>query len=242
MRRRAFLVAVPIALLATVALLIVLPSVRASILVPAIMVLPGYLATVALLPERRDITEQLILSLVISTTLVIAIGLGFNLAGIPIGPLAWFAVLAVIALTAAGMAFKRRQQLSKPMHIRLPRARDMLLTLLAFMLVSFAIQLATIGARESRTAGDQSVPVLWLEPVAGSQTELSVGVGNIGSAHGAFRLDVVARGSVLESYRIELDGRSQWSTTFTVGPSQGRVDVMLFAFGSSEVLRHVWRA
>ena len=47
MRRRAFLVAVPIALLATVALLIVLPSVRASILVPAIMVLPGYLATVS---------------------------------------------------------------------------------------------------------------------------------------------------------------------------------------------------
>jgi hypothetical protein len=241
MRRSVGIAAAVLFVAAASVLLVLLPAVRASLLVPALLVLPGYLVTVAVLPRHSDVTEQLILSLVVSLTITIAAGLGFALIGIPIGALAWAGLLLGVGILGVAMTLKRRERLSKPLQLRLPRARDALITLAALFLVSFAIQLASVGARESRTAGNESVPVLWLEPASATGNDVSVGIRNIGSVRGDFRLDLIADGSVLQSYRVEVEGRGEWSTTVSVRGSVARVDAYLYDYGSAQQLRHVWR-
>jgi hypothetical protein len=238
--RNAILAAV--ALAAVLLALIFLPPLRMAVIVPALMLLPGYVITAAVVPGRLDVAEQLILSLVLSLTFAILVGLALGAVGIPIQQAAWWVALGVIGLVAAAMAVRRRGRPSEPIQMRLPYRREVVLLLCAGLIVVIAIEISSVGARDARTAGDESVPVLWLLPESERERDLSVGIRNIGSLAGTYRLTVVIDGSPFRTFDVALEGRAEWSAPLEVGRSAKRIDALLYIPESVQPVRHVWRA
>ena len=222
--------------------LVYVPPLRVSVFVPALMLLPGYLVTVAILRERRDIAEQVTFSLLFSVVLTILVGLGLGAIAIPLQALVWWVLLGVIGVIALAMLLVRRSHLSEPLQLRLPQGRELVMIACAILLVALAIELSSAGARDARTAGDESVPVLWLLPQATSERNLTVGVANIGSSAGLFRVSVIVDGSPFRTYLVDLDGRADWSAPMRLARSAERIDVVLYAADAVEPVRHVWRA
>jgi hypothetical protein len=231
-----------VALAAVVVALVLVPAFRQSVIVPALMLLPGYVVAVAILPGRRDVSEHLIFSLLLSLTFAILFGLVIGVIGIPIEPTAWWVALGAIGLIAAVMAVRRRGRLGEPIQVRLPNRRELAMLVGAALLVVFAIELSSLGAREARTAGDESVPVLWLFPESDRQRDLTVGIRNIGSSAGTYRVDVYVDGSPFRTFPVALEGRAEWSARLDLDRSAEHVDVLLYVPESAQPVRHVWRA
>jgi len=171
--------------------------------------LPGYALTAALF-RRSDLggVERILITLGSSISLVILIGFGLYLAGLPLTPATWAVGLAAVTLAAGASAWLRpthRPDLHRPAVALTRPKRGSLLFALAALLVVSALGLSRIGAQEQPQAGFTQ---LSMNPIDGESVR--VGVKNEESDTLTYRVVL----------RTATDVIAEWPTV-QLGPGQG---------------------
>lgn len=221
------------------------------VILPLVLVLPGYALTSALFPGREfGIQERLVFSLALSLVLVIMGGLLLNLTpwGLRAGP--WAVFLAAITFGACAVALvrRRRQGISNPGSIPIRKIqlnfRQGLLLGLAALIVGGAIALSIIGAARQPYPGFTQ---LWMLPAGGSNPKNAVhlGVSNMELTAMEYRLAVSVDGKVVKEWpTIDLNTHEQWVATLLI-PQTGhtgsaKIEAALYRMDAPTTLyRHV---
>ncbi|MBV9354691.1 MAG: DUF1616 domain-containing protein, partial [Chloroflexi bacterium] len=123
--------------------------VRTVVMVPLVLLLPGYALTAAVDPEWRfDVPERLVLTLGGSLVVATLGGLVLNWTAWGLQAGSWAALLAGTTLSASALALRRRQRVrpADPMQwCRSLELRQVLLAALAVLATAAALQIARVG-------------------------------------------------------------------------------------------------
>ena len=213
--------------------------VRVALVVAAVLV-PGYLIAVAVWGEGLTLVDGILLSVALSVAALVIGGVALAAFGVDLSAVAWRVYLAIMAAIAGAAAVHR---LGRTQVIRAPafRAMDVAYAMLGLVLIGFALNVAAIGARDARTAGEQSLPQLWMLPAAADAGVVTVGVENVGGEQGSFELELLLDGSVVDTREIKLPPAQRWVGNFSIRGVVQRVDAVLYRPGSREPVRQVWR-
>jgi hypothetical protein len=229
-------VAAGVALLAG---LLLLATLRVPLLVAAVVIVPGFVVALAVLRERLAGPEGLLMTLLGSMSLAVMAGLTMELVGVEITPEAWWLFVAPISLAAAGVALLLRRADVRGVPLRLPRPREVAYVAAGLVLVSFALNISAVGARDARTAANESLAQLWILP--GSDADVHrIGVENLGSLPGYYRVEVQVNGNLVETHRITVEGGDRWVREVAPRGVVDRLDVRLYPDGGTTPARHVW--
>jgi uncharacterized membrane protein len=179
-RRHADLAAtVAVATIAALVVMLVpgLLPLRVIVALPLLVALPGYSLTAALFPGREiDWPRRLLLSMALSLSLAVVIGLVLNLMPFGLRSASWAAALLFViwAATLVAVARRRRKGLIGPAaRVRRVRLRDAAFLLVAACVLAGAVAFARTPLPAKKTQG---YTALWLLPGSGRETA-SVRVG-----------------------------------------------------------------
>ena len=218
-----------------------LPAMRVPVAVAMIVILPGFLLAMAFMGERVSGAEGLLLILLLSMCAVVAGGLAMGVVGFQITATSWWFFLLLLAAGAGGVAVLRRLGRGPAIPLRLPRTQEVVYLAAGLVLISFALNIATIGARDARTPGGESLPQLWMLPDDEDTNGVRVGVDNLGATTGFYRLELLVNGVAADSRMVTVDGGQSWVHRFPLRGVVERVDVLLYSEGASRAIRHAWR-
>ncbi len=220
-------------------------SIVQVLVVPLVVVLPGFVLTVALFRHSLLTTaEQVLLSLGLS--LVLAVLSGFVLDWTPwgLGTVSWLILLGSITLIAGGVAFfgPGRKRLFPAGGAGLQFNRSSLRPLILFSLAALIVIAALVVTRNS--AMNQSTPGftrLWLLPDnAASQDRLRLGFNNQEATVTTYKLQVKSGSTNLQEWAaITLKPAEQWETTLALPPglpSGGKIEASLYKAGAPAVV------
>ena len=226
------------------AVLVALPLgglVSGLLLVPLVLVLPGYALAAALFPPGTiPREERLVYIFALSVGATALGGLLWQLA-FKLEQATWVLILVLVTLAAAAVALRRRAVARTPLqtpHLpSLPRpgAATALALLAAVTLTVLAVRSATAGLQDQR--GEAHFSGLWAVPTGAGGIE--TGVSNHQGAVHRFGLFVEREGVVLRGWKRRL-GATQ-SEAFSLDPSQltGRGPVTVSLFRDGELYRRV---
>jgi uncharacterized membrane protein len=190
------------------------------VILPLVLVLPGYALMSALFPRREfGIPERLVFSLALSLVIAVLGGLLLNLTpwGLRAGP--WAVLLGGITLGACAATFVRRrgQAISNSGWLRAGNIglnfRQGLLLGLAGLIVCGAVAVSIIGAERQPYPGFTQ---LWILPAGGANPKNAVrlGVSNMESTAMQYRLAVSVDGKVVKEWpSIDLNPHEKWEAT-----------------------------
>ncbi len=199
-------------------------SIAQVLVVPLVVVLPGFALTAALFRQSLLTTaEQVLLSLGLS--LVMAVLSGFVLDWTPwgLGTVSWLILLGSITLIAGGVAFFRpgTKRLLPASRTGLQFNRSSLRPLILFSLAALIVIAALVVTRNS--ALNQSTPgftQLWLLP-GNTANQVRLGFNNEEATTVTYRVQVrVANNIVREWSALTLKPSEKWETTLETLPGQ----------------------
>ncbi len=208
---------------------------RDAVLLPLVLILPGYALTCALfLPGEIRLDLRLVLSVAFSVGVSAVGGLIVQLA-IPLDRPVWATLLALVTVLASVVALRRRDGMpadTEQPTLRIPRIGvvSLLAMLAAVGIGGWAIAIATEGAH--RQADDAHFSSLWLVPVGPSQTSspVNVGVSNHEGRTAAYSLSVMRGGRTIRQWRLRLEANQDWQAQLAAeaisgaGPLTARLD------------------
>lgn len=221
--------------LATLALLLVLTGLPRSLImpltIPLVLVLPGYAMLTALFPHPElDRPTRLLLSVSLSVTLTVLIGLVINRLplGLRTGP--WAITLWFVTIAGAIIALLRRM-FARPLDLQVQKAglglvtvwqglrmdmRQLGLVGVAVLISGAALLLAQYEAQRQPPTNTMQ---LWLLPAAEEKHgTLKVGLASIGSAQGAFKLLISRDGVTLRQWSLTIKPGERWEEQVYVAP------------------------
>lgn len=197
------------------------------VILPLVLVLPGYALTSALFPGREfGFQERLIFSLALSLVLVVLGGLLLNLTQWGLRTGSWAVFLAGITLGACAVALVRRQRqgIANSGWMRVGgiglNFRQGLLLVLAALIIGGAVAVSIIGAARQPYPGFTQ---FWILPAGGSNPKNAVqlGVSNMELTAMEYRLAVSVNGKVVKEWpTIDLNSHEQWEATLLI-PQNG---------------------
>lgn len=220
---------------------IALGPTRPALVVTAVLLLPGYFATLAIFGRGVALYEGLVFALLLSLALVICGGILLGVLGLGLSPVSWWAYVAVVTMVGGAAAGLRLRGDARRLLVPPPRVRDVVHVAVGLLLVSLAVNLATASAIQSRIAEDEDLPQVWLLAEESART-VTVGVENVGRAPGAYRLELLVDGVAVEVEEIVLGAEEAWERQYTIRGAADRVDVLLYPRSGAEPIRHVWRS
>lgn len=195
--------------------------IKALLLVPAVLVLPGYAISRAVFPfGRLPGDERLVYTFTLSVAAAALGGLAWQLA-FDLNRFTWAAVLTAITLVSCAVAQRRRSAQKAPRarersrdeaESRLPRL-DLptgVALLAAVAIAVLAVSIAANGLRDERAKSHFSS--LWIVPEGGSGG-VAVGVWNHQGAVHEYRLTVETAGRTIEEWRGRLGARQNKQLT-----------------------------
>jgi uncharacterized membrane protein len=170
--------------------------------------LPGYAVTAALF-RQNDLggVDRILITLGSSISLVILIGLGLHLSGLPLTGSTWAVALAAVTLAAGAGALLQpthRPALPRPAVVPSMRRRDSLLFGLAALLVVAGLGLSRIGAEGQPQTGFTE---LSMTPINNDSVRL--GVQNEESGALTYRVVLQRDGAVIAEWPTVQLGRGQ---------------------------------
>jgi uncharacterized protein DUF1616 len=222
-RRRIDLTAViALALLALfVSLLPVGAALRAPLLLPAVLVLPGYaLGATLFLPGTITPGHRLVLTLGLSIATTVIAGLVAQLV-VGVDRTVFALLLCGVAIGASLIGLERRGPSAlnrdrRPLRPPLPGALATAAFFAAAAVSAWSIALTTEGAHDQ--LAKERFTSLWLvperpaDPLA-SGTTTRIGVSNHEGEAAAYTLRVAQGGQLVRSWRLRLDRDDSWGAT-----------------------------
>ena len=233
--------------LATMGMLLVLLDMQRSlgmvVTIPLVCVFPGYALLTALFPHPElDRPTRLLLSVSLSITLSVLIGLVLNRLPLGLRASSWAIALWFVTIAGCMIALMRRM-FAKPLDQQAQRAglgvvtvwqglrlnsRQLALIGVAVLISGGALALAQYQAQRQPPANTMQ---LWVLPdTQGKVGSLRVGIASVGSASGAFKLLVTRDGVTLHQWALDLSPGEQWEQTIFVAPGliSQAIDVRLY--------------
>ena len=212
--------------------------------IPLVLLLPGAALLAATLPGNRlSLAERLMLSLGLSLSLSVLVGLALNWTVHDFGREHWLVGLGAVTVIALGIALTRsRSQVIKTKRLPQPidssrgasigsetarrwtvTRRDVALLAIAGMLGTSAVLVARLGTRIMPREGYSQ---LWMLPVEGSADQVQLGIHSFELADQSFLLDVGEGGTILQRWSaltIEMGGIWESTLTLPMRPVRSRV-------------------
>jgi len=189
--------------------------IKALLLVPAVLILPGYAISRAMFPfGRLPGDERLVYTFTLSVAAAALGGLAWQLV-FDLNRFTWASVLTTITLVSCAIAQRRRstkralRDKERPRSSATPGLPRLDLPTGIALLAAVAIAVAAVavaadGLREERAESHFSS--LWIAP-AGAGGGVEVGVWNHQGAVHEYRLTVEAAGRTIEEWRGRLGAR-----------------------------------
>jgi uncharacterized membrane protein len=215
---------------------------KALLLLPAVLLLPGYALSAALFPPRAiSRGERAVYVLVFSVSAAALGGLLWQFA-FGLGRGAWAFVLATITLAACAVAQRRRTRMpikqrerSRPRPSRGQGARLDMPTASAALIAAgaaiAALAIAIDGLQEQRAESHFSA--LWVAPQTPASEVVEVGISNHQGAVHDYRLEIEAAGREIRSWRGRLGSNGAQRVRIPPGavPAGARLVVSLYRDG-----------
>lgn len=218
-----------------------LPPLRNAILVGVLLAVPGYLLALAVVGARLSVEEGVLLGVVFSIAIVALGGVGMGVLGIRISAVSWSVYIGLVVILLGIVILSRPRLPRLPATLQGFSARDLGFIVAGLVLVSLALNVSALGAREARSAGQENLAELWITPADAGQQAVTVGLQNVGLVQGNYTLELRVNDEVAGSFKLTLQGRESWERTFPLRGAFGRVDVFLYREGGDRPIRHVWR-
>jgi uncharacterized membrane protein len=220
---------------------------KAVLLLPMVLVLPGYALTAAFFPPGSiPAAERAVYTVMLSIAVT---GVGGMLVEVFVGlePRSWAALLFLATLSASWLAQRRRRHgASEPAstQIEVGRLNPLSLLLLAAAVGLAAVSLSTaIGdAREGRD--DAHFVGLWAlphkSPGTGGAGAVSIGVLNHEGRPVSFRLRVTREGNTLVNRPLRLGRGREWSMLLRVSPAPAPSPLLVTLLRGGAVYRQAF--
>lgn len=218
---------------------------KAMLVLPLLLVVPGYALTAAVLPARllRPF-ERSMLSIGLSVAWLVVAGLLMHALRIPIERGTWYLAVVVLLLpaTVAIVAHRRADPASAP---RVPHPAivpsQVAIVALAVVVALSAVVLARSGALAHDGPGFTQ---LWLLRADGPDAPgVRIGVRNETGEATRYRLEVRTRERVLRRWpSIAVANGATWEVQALLEPGErpeGPIEARLYRAGSNEVYRRV---
>jgi hypothetical protein len=194
------------------------PLLRALLVIPLVLFLPGYGAVSAIFPALDlPAVERLLLATALSISVAILVVLGLALTNLGLTPVTWAVALSAFSLLGLTIAWVRRVRrgLVGPGFGFATMPRLGALAVVVAVLVTVNVVLATrlISSEQTPTA-----PLsMWMVAVADAplNAELGVHADDIG---GSYTVVVSSGGNVLATFEPSLAPQQTWSTVVTFSP------------------------
>jgi uncharacterized membrane protein len=210
---------------------------QAAVLLPAVLVAPGYAIGAALFrPDEIPSEYRVVLSVALSLSAIALGGLLVQLA-LPLNRLVLACLLVLITIGAGLIAFDRRQ--TAPLNgNEAPRRRvrinpvAVLALIAALGVAAWGIEVATQGANDQ--LGKPRFTSLWVVPPrSGQGSGVSFGVANREGEATSYRLKVRRGSEIVEQWRFQLDPDQQWQAPLTasIPAVEGRLVGSLYRNG-----------
>jgi uncharacterized membrane protein len=219
-------------------------SILQVLVIPLVMVLPGFAVTPVIFPQRHlTVAEQLLLNLGLSLSLIALSGLVLDWTPWGLQALPWAIFLGSITIVAGGIALLghgRKPLISlRELDLRInPRA--LILFTLAGLIVIAALLVARNAALQANTPGFTQ---LWLLPgdkVGQSQNQFQLGLNNQEEAVVTYKLQVKLGSMVLQEWpALSLKPFEQWETLVTLPPglhSGDKIEALLYKAGAPDTV------
>lgn len=201
-----------------------------------VLFIPGYVLTLAILPELDEATT-LLLSLGISISMDILGGFVLNYTSWGLQPLTWALWLCTISLPGCIIALYRRRLLTSDVNTKpvfIPLTGYMVISfILTGVLVSAAIVIARYSALESGSHFTQ----LWTVPGADEEGyTVQVGIHNEESTSLTYNLYAESEAATIEQWTdITLAPGETWTATLSLTEKpDSPISFMLFKSGSPD--------
>ncbi len=219
---------------------------RTLIILPFLLVLPGYALTAALFPNQIGLAERLLLTLALSISVTVVSGLLLNLTAWGLQGTTWIVWLGGITIAACMLALARRQRYLTPNLAVNPGASAAWLpsaaaTAIALVICGFALVLVRDGATQQSTAFTQ----FWLMPDESSPPGIEVGIRNMETESMRYKVQLLVNNQVVKEWpTITLNNGEQWVDNLVLPPEWAHassVDAVLYRLDKpDQVYRHVW--
>jgi uncharacterized membrane protein len=237
------LAVIGLALLAILALVLPIPdTVRAVVVVPFVLVLPGYaLAAVIFPPGELDAGTRIVLVVIFSMA-VLALGGMIVQAAVPLGTVAYAVLLALATIGCSAGAMRRRAlgsfppfELSRP---QLPGYASIAGLLVAILIAAAAIGIATAG--QHRQLERERFTTLWILPRgSGEDFSARIGVASHEPTRLRFHLRASQGGRALRRWNLTLAPGDEWQATLPASAIIGSGPVVATLLHGGRVYRRV---
>jgi uncharacterized membrane protein len=225
--RRDLILVVALACLAFVAALLWL---RAPLLVPLVLALPGYALAAILFPlrtispaERGVYTVGLSIAVAAIGGLVIQLVIGLNRE-------IWAAFLAAVTIAAAVRGLRRGERgWTAPSPARMPRSIPVAVVIFLTAAVVTAMAIASAGEGLREAQAKIRFTDFWLLPGSGSAERLTVGLRSHEGKRAHYSLRLSRDGLPFATQRLTLRAGDRWEQSFAIAstPSGSPVRAIL---------------
>jgi uncharacterized membrane protein len=217
-------------------------SILQVLVIPLVVVLPGFALTPVIFPQRYlTVAEQLLLNLGLSLTLVVLSGLILDWTPWGLQTLPWAIFLGSITVVAGGISLLRHGW--KPLiplrelDLRI-NLRALTLFTLAGLIVIAALLVARNAALQTNAPGFTQ---LWLLPGdKAGQDQLRLGLNNQEGAVVTYKLQVKLGSLVVQEWpALSLKPLEQWETLVTLPPnlhSGDKIEALLYKAGAPDTV------
>jgi uncharacterized membrane protein len=202
---------------------------------PLVLVVPGYVLTRAIFPERSILDpERLLLSVGLSLVCAVLGGVLLNVTPWGLGAGTWAIYLFALTVAACVVAVARRSPVAGQAQDGLIsgaawplNARQAALLACSALVVAGALWVAHTPVPQEP---QQGYTLLWTLPQTdANDTTVRVGVRNLEATPLDYQLRIVAAGQLLQQFAIQLQPVDEWQADVTLPPSApGPVEAILY--------------
>lgn len=189
---------------------------RVVVLVPMLLIVPGYaISAIFFSPRTLPASERLVYTVALSCATVAFTGVLVQLF-VSLDRIVWAIALSLVTIGLTWLAFRRRdREEDEWLPPRLPVAvllQSAIPLCVAVAIAVWAISIASEGAGEERARADFTQ--LWVLPEESGR--VAIGVTNDEGVTESYRLRITSDGATLAQRGLRLDDGESWQTSLSV--------------------------
>lgn len=202
---------------------------RALLALPLVLVVPGYLCTMAAFPHRVHFAERWLLSIGLSLVVVVLGGLVLHLTPWGLTSTAWAVYLSVVVVISGGIAWWRRRRTGRSasgvrQFTRLTTQSSVMLGVSGLIIVA-AFMVARVGAENQPVS---RFTQFWLLPSKQQdENRVRLGVANQETQTMMYRVELLVAGSAVTEWPVvQVEQGAQWQIDATLPVAQQQNEVV----------------
>jgi uncharacterized membrane protein len=201
------------------------------------LLVPGYVLSVVLFPEPRELLERVLVAVGLSLCIDVLGGLLLDRLGVGLTSRSWSSGLAVFTLAACGAAHRRRTALAGPSGAAADRSREarirrpsLAATAMVVGSVAAVVAALLIARLPAGSAHIEGYTALWIKPTDSAAGTFSVGVRSDELRTTRFRLIAISLSGprLVLRRNLTLTPGQQWQSNGSVRiPPSGSTEVRI---------------